>query len=229
MTWYEFEQTLHTEFQSILNDFIRLKEDGKLSKDTQKDFLGLLRYTLKDRGSFRTMAETTQLELLDATEDAQNNNFDNLTKVIDELLEIIPSNHAHSTFPSQFTHLPSILANWNRFEPDSLVSLCEKYWKLRYPSIKESFIIPVAVNIFASFPDRFETTQLKKLLKTRLLKGKLAPFDQSVALCKIFAVQPDDLEYFDGKLAALKDILANHQQAHQEMLAVLKQSGCHCD
>ena len=71
--------------------------------------------------------------------------------------------------------------------------------------------------------------KLKGLLTRRLLKGKLVPFRQSVTLAKMFQIQPDQIDYFDQNLSSLKDLLYNHEESHLELLAVLKQSGCHCD
>ncbi len=228
--WDEFENTLNTEFLFILSEYRRLVDI--LSEDARKDFVGLLRYTAKDRKSFLNILKEEFSGAItsetDGESDTTNISADTTLTLTTEQVKTLLNDPLIDTFSHSYTLFPLILQNWQLVPIYSLVSLCEKYWKTRYPSIKQSFIIPMAVHIFTQ-KEQHAGSLLKSMLMNRLLKGKLIPFDQSVALAKLFSLPPADIDYYDRGLSALKEILINHGQSRQELLCVLKQSGCHCD
>lgn len=222
ITWLDFENDLLSEFKAILTQFRLIEED--INEDSRKDFLGLLQYTLKTRNSFRSTAafygfNYTEHEL-DTKSQSKSLEFD-ISRIVKELIE-----KDLDSFASEYSHFPLILENCDGINVELLVILCIKYWKHRYPSIKSSFIIPLCAKI----PQLSESSsQLTSLLGRRLLKGKLDPFDESIQVAKILKISPEATYFSDPQLAALKDILKNHQQFQVEHSSALEQSGCHCD
>lgn len=215
MSWIDFENELLKEFRAILSLFNRIKDE--INEDIQSDFLSLLQYTLKSRSSFRSIAAQYGF----------NYNLGNFksfqldpTEIVVQLLK-----RDLDSFAPEYSNFPLILDNSASVPGDLLIKLCVKYWKLRYPSIKISFIIPLCIKI----PQLSESKELKSLLFRRLLKGKLDPFDESIQICKLLQISPEATDFHDLQMAALKDLLRNHQQLQVERNCALKQSGCHCD
>ena len=228
-TWNDFETLLKAEFLEIHSEYNKLKEN--LTEDTRKDFDGLLRYATANNNSSSFTEPTVDTDITTESELE-------LESIINTLLDLVDSDtNSFVTFAPEYSNFPVLLKNAHKIPSPRLVSLCEKYWKCRYPSVKESFIIPVAIHIFGNEKVLIDSDELKMemkmklkgLLTRRLLKGKLVPFRQSVTLAKMFQIQPDQIDYFDQNLSSLKDLLYNHEESHLELLAVLKQSGCHCD
>lgn len=219
--WDTFEQVLLAEFRSILSNFKCI--ETVLTSDTRKDFMGLLHFILNDRATFRAVALNEfgiEWTTTTATVTTDSEGFDPeefLRSILNSSADRLPS------FSPEFSKFPLLLAGDTT--PLAL-ELCERYWSFRYPSIKESFIIPFA----SRFPPPPSST-LARLLKGRLVKGKLVPFDDSLLLARKMDLVPSDLidGYFDHQLAALKGILSNNSQAEAELRCVLQQSGCHCD
>ena len=112
----------------------------------------------------------------------------------------LPSSRLPS-FSPEFSQFPLLLQHTNASLLPRIMDICEMYWCNRYPSLKESFIIP-----FAAEYSEYVTPMLQSLLKRRLLKGKLAPFDSSVLLANYLNIFPSDFVdgYVDHQLAALK-------------------------
>ena len=219
--WDDFESLLLTEFRAILANFKCI--ESKLSLDTRKDFNGLLQYILNDRASFREVAlREVGIESLNESNTLCTEGFD-----AEEFLKsILKSSDPLPSYSPEFFKFPLLLNNLPPYLFPSAIALCERYWNNRYPALKESFIIP-----FASQSQIPLSSNLASLLKRRLLKGKLAPFDDCVRLAKFMGLSPSDFSdgFFDSQLAALKDILSNYLQAENELHCVLQQSGCHCD
>lgn len=214
MSWCDFENELLKEFKSVLTLYDTINDE--INEDTRKDFLGLLQYTLKSRKSFRSLASQYYIE-----QERDLYNSSDITKMVEELLE-----KDLDSFASEYSNFPFILSNVpeSHVSNDMLTKLCVKYWKHRYPSVKTSFIIPLCSKISLE-----SSEELKSLLCRRLLKGKLEPFDESIQLCKTLQISPEDTEFYDPQLAALKDLLQNHRQLQIEQSCALQQSGCHCD
>ena len=214
MSWVDFENELLKEFKAILSHFNEIKDE--INEDIRKDFLSLLQYTIKSRSSFRSIAGSNY--------DLNDNDFKNLELDPNSIAEELLTKDLDS-FAPEYSNFPLILNKCVNVPEELLIKLCIKYWKRRYPSIKTSFIIPLCAKI----PKLLESKELKSLLVRRILKGKLTPFDESIQICKILEISPEDTDFHDPQLAALKDLLRNHQQLQIEQTCGLKQTGCHCD
>ena len=221
MEWDDFENLLLAEFRSILSTYKSI--ESTLTSDTRKDFNGLLKYILKDRAKFREVA-IEEYGCSDNDSRIENNkNVDAFDAEV--FINSLPSSRLPS-FSPEFSQLPLLLQHTNASLLPRIMDICEMYWCNRYPSLKESFIIP-----FAAEYSEYVTPMLQSLLKRRLLKGKLAPFDSSVLLANYLNIFPSDFVdgYVDHQLAALKEILSNNLNSEKEIRSVLQQSGCHCD
>ena len=221
MEWDDFENLLLAEFRSILSNYKCI--ESTLTCDTRKDFNGLLKYILKDRAKFRKVA-IEEYGFNDS--DSKSANNDNVNAFDAEVfINSLPSSRLPS-FSPEFSHFLLLLQHTKASLVPRIMDICEMYWCNRYPSLKESFIIP-----FAAEYREYVTPMLQSLLKRRLLKGKLTPFDSSVLLAHQLNIFPSDFVdgYVDHKLTALKEILSNNLNSEKENRCVLQQSGCHCD
>lgn len=221
MEWDDFENLLLAEFRSILSNYKCI--ESTLTCDTRKDFDGLLKYILKDRAKFREVAIEEYGCSDDDSSSANNDNDDAFDAEL--FINTLPTSRLPS-FSPEFSQFPLLLQLTNASLVPRIMDICEMYWCNRYPSLKESFIIP-----FTAKYREYVTPTLQSLLKRRLLKGKLAPFDSSVLLAHHFNIFPSDFVdgYVDHQLAALKEILSNNLNSEKEINCVLQQSGCHCD
>lgn len=103
----------------------------------------------------------------------------------------------------------------------ALQELCVKYWKVRYPSVKKSFILPVCAKIGV-----INCHELVKLLSKRLIeKCKLDPFDESVQICKKLSILPNLNCFVDLQLSRLKEMIHEPEDYDHSK----DYSGCHCD
>ena len=219
--WKDFESLLLNEFRSILSNFKCI--ESSLTSDTRKDFRGLVKFILKDRASFRevVLKEFSGLGL--GIDDCSGPSYDFDTETfIKSLPDNLPS------FSPEFSKFPLILDHFSPCLIPSLMEICEKYWNNRYPSIKESFIIPFIASSTFNVPP---TPKLVNLLRRRILKGKLIPYDCTISLASKLQINPSDFRegYLDRQLTTLKEIISNNLLAESELSCVLKQSGCHCD
>lgn len=235
LEWDTFESVLLEEFRSILTEFkciertLSSSSGSDSDSDSLNDFNGLLMFILKDRQKFREVA-AKEFAISYESKELQFNpqiHFD--SKEFIKNVSNLPNNL--SSFSPEFSKF-HLLLNYplDHVDLKNLIKLSISYWNNRYPSLKESFIIPLAAKLSRS--DLLESPELVVLLKRRICKGKLLPFDQSISVAKMLELKPSQFfdGFFDEQLANLKEIIRMDQlEAKKEFLCVIQQLGCHCD
>lgn len=218
----DFERLLISQFKDIMQTFRDIR--SQMAPEIISDFLGLVQYLASHHSALKSLLKNDEI-LLNPSVMSCPALHPLPPSIVDELIS-----RDLDSFAPEFTLFPQILSERNSFDRASLYSLCLKHWKCRYPSIKESFIIPLCAHLFEAHPgDLNDQPLLVDLLRKRIYAGKLVPFDESVRLAKCLGVDFNQFSFVYRPFSTLKEILSNHQNISSELESVLKQSGCHCD
>lgn len=209
MHWDELELALNNEFRSILWNY----RATKMSEYKRGDIHSYLRYISRHRAGFKRIL--LEIGLIEDGSISQIAPVD--IALIDTALDTLLNDNIES-FAPEYSHFSLILQDSHNIPSSSLHALCLKYWRSRYPSIKKSFIVPLCAKT-ADVPPNLDL-----LLRKRLGKGKLDPFDESVQLCKALTIPPP-VNYIDRQLSRLREMI--HEPEDHDHSS--DYSGCHCD